>query len=116
MPASLPWAPPAWRHPPDEPCRLTAPPTPSRSPTACRPAGQPVLLFGLGTAAGGRGGVAAHGGGDVHQPALRRQRLAPFGHALGGVAQEPRRIGLAEQRRRLAHRDSTWAEGFDRKP
>jgi hypothetical protein len=31
--------------------------------------------------------VAGHGGGDVHQAALQRQRLVPFGHVLGEIAQ-----------------------------
>ena len=35
---------------------------------------------------------------------------------LGEVAQQCTGIGLAEQRRRLAHRDRAGSEGFDRKP
>ena len=41
-------------------------------------------------------------------------RLVPLGHVLGKIAQEAARIGLAEQRRRLAHRDRAGAEGIDR--
>ena len=77
---------------------------------------QRVHLFRLEAAAGAHRAVAGHGGGDMHQAALQRQRLVPFRHVLGEIAQQRSGIGLAEQRRRLAHRDRAGAEGFDRQP
>ncbi len=77
---------------------------------------QRVHLLRLEAAAGAHRAVAGHGGRDMHQAALQRQRLVPFRHVLGEIAQQRGGIGLAEQRRRLAHRDRAGAEGFDREP
>ena len=45
------------------------------------------ISSGLRQAAGADRAVAGHGGGDVHQAPLQRQRLVPFGHVLGEIAQ-----------------------------
>ncbi len=49
---------------------------------------QRVHLLRLQAAAGAHRAVAGHGGCDMHQPPLQRQRLVPFGHVLGEVAQQ----------------------------
>ena len=77
---------------------------------------QRVHLFRLEDAPGAHRAVAGHGGRDMHQAAFQRQRLVPFRHVFGEIAQQRAGIGLAEQRRRLAHRDRAGAEGVDRQP
>ncbi|GCC48542.1 hypothetical protein chiPu_0032886 [Chiloscyllium punctatum] len=77
---------------------------------------QRVHLFRLEASPGADRAVAGHGGGDMHQAALQRQRLVPLGHVFGEVAQQAGRVGLAEQRGRLAHGDGAGTEGVDRKP
>lgn len=57
--------------------------------------------------------MAGHGRRDVHQAAFEGKCLVPLGHVLGEIAQQAAGIGLAEQRRCLAHRDRARAEGFD---
>src|SRR6185437_9651973 len=59
--------------------------------------------------------VTGHGGGDVHQPPLERQRLVPFGYVVGKIVDERLRIDLAEQRRRLAHRNSAGTKRLKQK-
>jgi len=72
-----------------------------------------VHLLGLEPAAGAHRAVAGQGGGDVQEASFERQRLVPFRHVLGEIAHQRARIDLAEQRRRLAHRDRARAKRLD---
>ena len=77
---------------------------------------QRVHLLGLEAAAGAHRAVAGHGGGDVHQAPLERQRLVPFRHVIGEVVHEGLGVDLAEQRRGLAHRHRARPERLDTRP
>src|SRR6266567_1849109 len=77
---------------------------------------QRVHLLGLELASGAHRAVAGERRGDMHEPALERQRLVPFGHVLGKVAHQRARVDLAQQRRRLAHRHRAGTERLDREP
>ena len=61
-------------------------------------------------AAGADRAVAGHGGADVLQPFLERQRLAVLGQVVGDVADQARGVGLAQQGRHLAHQNGAAAE------
>ena len=74
---------------------------------------QRIHLLGFKPAPGAHRAVTGHGGGDVHETALERQRLVPFADMLGEVADQTRAIDFAEQRRRLAQRHRAGAEGFE---
>ena len=74
---------------------------------------QRVHLVGLEPPSRPHRAVARHGGGDVHQPALERQRLVPFGHVLGEIAHQRLRIRFAEHRGRFRNRDRAGAEGLE---
>src|SRR5262245_55073338 len=58
---------------------------------------QRVHLLGLEAASGAHRAVAGHGGGHVHEAAFERQRLVPFCHVLGEVAQQQARVDLTQQ-------------------
>ena len=60
--------------------------------------------------------MTCHRGGDVHQPALERQRLVPLGHVLGKIPHQRLRVGFTEQRWRLGHRNRAGTESFEHKP
>src|SRR6478735_8056183 len=60
--------------------------------------------------------VTSHGGRDLHEAALERQRLVPLAHVLGEVTHEAGAVDLAEERRRLAQRHRAGTEGFEHEP
>ena len=57
--------------------------------------------------------MAGHGAADLLQPFLQAQRLAEFGQLVGQIADQPSRVGDAQQRRHLAHHDGAGPEGLD---
>src|ERR1700739_1832796 len=76
---------------------------------------QRVHLLGLEPPPGAPRAVTGHGGRDLHEPAFERQRLVPFGHVLGEIADEPGAVDLAKERRRLAQRHPARPERFEDK-
>ncbi len=61
-------------------------------------------------AAGAHAAMAGERAADLLEPLAQRQRRSPFGELVGKVADQPDQVGLAEQRRRLAHHHGAGAE------